>query len=352
MAALRSFHSCRGRRHCRPERILHRLHALPGRSQPGQLAGLFRISNADLSANGHGCRQRQPLRRRQRRGGSRIHGHQPNRPNRQSARCPKRSSRISPDARHLSGQPGRARSRQALPTPEGYLNPDDLKKAVDDETVCVVVQHPNFFGCLEEVEALAKAAKEKGAVFIVSFDPISLGLLKKPGDYGADIAIARRPMSGKSVGLWRAVPGRARLPRAVSAQDARPAGRTDDGSQWQALLGADHANPRAAHSPGQSHQQHLHEPRALRLACRGLFGGIGTSRFTRNGRPLLAQSPLRGPAAIDAAGRASEISSGHSSRNSRSICLATSPHCSASCCQPATTRVCPWDNGIRIGRIA
>ncbi len=79
---------------------------------------------------------------------------------------------------------------QVLPTPEGYLNPDDLKKAIDDETVCVVVQHPNFFGCLEEVEALAKAAKEKGAVFIVSFDPISLGLLKKPGDYGADIAIA------------------------------------------------------------------------------------------------------------------------------------------------------------------
>ena len=79
---------------------------------------------------------------------------------------------------------------EALPTPHGNLDPDDLKKAIDDETVCVVVQHPNFFGCLEEVEALAKAAKEKGAVFIVSFDPISLGLLKNPGAYGADIAIA------------------------------------------------------------------------------------------------------------------------------------------------------------------
>jgi glycine dehydrogenase subunit 1 len=77
-----------------------------------------------------------------------------------------------------------------LPTPDGALSPDDLKKAIDDQTVCVVVQHPNFFGCLEEVEALTKIAKEKGAVFIVSFDPISLGLLKKPGDFGADIAIA------------------------------------------------------------------------------------------------------------------------------------------------------------------
>jgi glycine dehydrogenase subunit 1 len=77
-----------------------------------------------------------------------------------------------------------------LPTPGGTLEPDDLKRAVDDQTVCVVVQHPNFFGCLEEVEALATVAHAKGALFIVSYDPISLGLLKRPGQYGADIAVA------------------------------------------------------------------------------------------------------------------------------------------------------------------
>src|SRR5262249_39995756 len=49
---------------------------------------------------------------------------------------------------------------------------------------------PNFLGCLEEVEALAEAAHARGALFIVSFDPISLGLLKRPGQYGADIAVA------------------------------------------------------------------------------------------------------------------------------------------------------------------
>jgi glycine dehydrogenase subunit 1 len=83
-----------------------------------------------------------------------------------------------------------------LPTPHGFLDPDDLAKAVGDQTLCVVVQHPNFFGCLEEAEALAKIAKAKEALFIVSFDPISLGLLKRPGDYGADIAIAE----GQSLG--------------------------------------------------------------------------------------------------------------------------------------------------------
>ncbi len=79
---------------------------------------------------------------------------------------------------------------QTLPTPEGFLNPDDLKRAIDDQTLCVIVQHPNFFGCLEEVEAISAVAQAHGALFVVSFDPISLGLLKRPGQYGADIAIA------------------------------------------------------------------------------------------------------------------------------------------------------------------
>src|SRR5207237_4408510 len=49
---------------------------------------------------------------------------------------------------------------------------------------------------LEEVEALAKITRDRGALFVVSFDPISLGLLKRPGNYGADIAIAE----GQSLG--------------------------------------------------------------------------------------------------------------------------------------------------------
>src|SRR5437660_2614537 len=59
---------------------------------------------------------------------------------------------------------------QSLPTPRGFLDPDDLKRAMDDQTACVVVQHPNFFGGLEEVEELALAAHSKGALFVVSFD--------------------------------------------------------------------------------------------------------------------------------------------------------------------------------------
>ncbi len=83
-----------------------------------------------------------------------------------------------------------------LPTPHGFLDPDDLKKALDDQTLCVIVQHPNFFGCLEETDGIGKLCKANGALYVVSFDPISLGLLKRPGQYGADIAVAE----GQSLG--------------------------------------------------------------------------------------------------------------------------------------------------------
>jgi glycine dehydrogenase subunit 1 len=81
-------------------------------------------------------------------------------------------------------------------TPDGTISPADLAAAVDRQTACVLVQHPNFFGCLEEVEQLSKIAHDAGALLAVSVDPMSLGLLKRPGDYGADIVVAE----GQSLG--------------------------------------------------------------------------------------------------------------------------------------------------------
>jgi glycine dehydrogenase subunit 1 len=81
-------------------------------------------------------------------------------------------------------------------TPSGVAPPADVAQAVDQDTACVLVQHPNFFGCLEDVEALARIAHASGALLVQSFDPISLGLLKRPGDLGADVAVAE----GQSLG--------------------------------------------------------------------------------------------------------------------------------------------------------
>jgi len=83
-----------------------------------------------------------------------------------------------------------------VPAPEGAVSVEDLAAEIDDQTACVLVQHPNFFGCLEEVEQLASAAHQKGALLVVAVDPISLGLLRRPGDYGADIVVAE----GQSLG--------------------------------------------------------------------------------------------------------------------------------------------------------
>ncbi len=78
----------------------------------------------------------------------------------------------------------------ALPATDGGVSLADAEKAVDKNTACLIVQHPNFFGCLEEVETLAEIAHKAGALFVVIADPISLGLLKRPGEYGADICVA------------------------------------------------------------------------------------------------------------------------------------------------------------------
>ncbi len=55
---------------------------------------------------------------------------------------------------------------------------------------CLIVQQPNFFGCLEQIEPYVQKAHDAGAFFISIFDPISLGMFRPPGDYEADIAVA------------------------------------------------------------------------------------------------------------------------------------------------------------------
>ena len=79
---------------------------------------------------------------------------------------------------------------QTVDTPHGIARPDDFAAAIDADTACVVIQQPNFFGSIEDAEALAKIAHDAGALVVAVFDPISLGLLKRPGDWGADIAVA------------------------------------------------------------------------------------------------------------------------------------------------------------------
>ena len=63
----------------------------------------------------------------------------------------------------------------------------------------VVVGQPNFFGCLEDVGAAAELAHEAGALLIVHFDPLSVGLLKSPGNLGADVVVGEGQCLGNDL---------------------------------------------------------------------------------------------------------------------------------------------------------
>lgn len=72
----------------------------------------------------------------------------------------------------------------------GLIDLEDLKEKVGEETTAVYIENPSYLGFIEEnAEDIGEIAHDSGALFIVGVDPISLGLLRAPGDYGADIVI-------------------------------------------------------------------------------------------------------------------------------------------------------------------
>jgi glycine dehydrogenase subunit 1 len=66
---------------------------------------------------------------------------------------------------------------------------EDLTALLDGNTACLIVQTPNFLGQIEDVEGLAEAVHAVRALLVVVADPVSLGLLRPPGEYGADIVV-------------------------------------------------------------------------------------------------------------------------------------------------------------------
>jgi glycine dehydrogenase subunit 1 len=80
----------------------------------------------------------------------------------------------------------------------GLTEADELAAALDGETAALFVQNPNFLGAIEDLEALAAAAKERGALTVATVDPLTLGVLRPPGECGADIAVGEgQPLGGR-----------------------------------------------------------------------------------------------------------------------------------------------------------
>jgi glycine dehydrogenase subunit 1 len=80
----------------------------------------------------------------------------------------------------------------------GLTDAAELRAALDSDTAAVLVQNPNFLGAIEDLEQLAAAAKEAGALTIASVDAMTLGVLRPPGECGVDVAVGEgQPLGGR-----------------------------------------------------------------------------------------------------------------------------------------------------------
>src|SRR5256885_925569 len=89
-----------------------------------------------------------------------------------------------------------------VPHRDGTIDPDELRRAATD-AACVIFQQPNFFGCLEPAPDLAAAANDADAVAVAHVDPLSLGVLEAPGNYGCGLAIGE----GQGAGNYQSFAG-------------------------------------------------------------------------------------------------------------------------------------------------
>ena len=86
-----------------------------------------------------------------------------------------------------------------VPCSEGVYDPDRFIAMLDHETAAAVIQQPNFFGHLEEITRIEEAVHKNKGVLIMAVDPISLAIIKSPGELGADIAVGEGQSLGNSL---------------------------------------------------------------------------------------------------------------------------------------------------------
>jgi len=88
-----------------------------------------------------------------------------------------------------------------VPATGGITDYEALGRLATDEIAAAIIQNPNFVGCIEDGFAFADAIKDSNSVFIAVADPISLGILTPPGEYGVEIAVGEAQPLGNPVGF-------------------------------------------------------------------------------------------------------------------------------------------------------
>ena len=140
----------------------------------------------------------------------------------------------------------------------GITAPGDAAAALDANTAALVVQSPNFFGCIEDVAALAaNAHAAKAHIIQVITEPLSLGLLKKPGEMGVDIACGEAQGFGNYSGFGGPMLGfMAAKAEFMRRMPGRLVGRTVDEQGREAYV-----------LTLQTREQHIRRERATSNIC-------------------------------------------------------------------------------------
>jgi glycine dehydrogenase subunit 1 len=170
----------------------------------------------------------------------------------------------------------------------GATDPEAWARALDSDVGAVVLQQPNFLGAVEDVPALAAAAREHGAIVICACDPIPLGILRPPGECGVDIAVGegqtlgnRLDFGGPSFGFFAAAePYLRKMPGRIAGET-----RDVDGRRGFVLT-------------LQTREQHIRRERATSNICtaqqlNALAGVIYLSWLGRRGIVELGELLLR-----------------------------------------------------------
>lgn len=106
---------------------------------------------------------------------------------------------VQPDTRQVLGTYAQSQGIDliSVPASDGVVGQQALIAALGESPAAVVVQSPNFFGCIEQLDQIVPAVHDHGALAVVSTDPIAGGVLKPPGAFGADIVVAE----GQALGV-------------------------------------------------------------------------------------------------------------------------------------------------------
>jgi glycine dehydrogenase subunit 1 len=166
----------------------------------------------------------------------------------------------------------------------GQVDRDALVSAVDDSTAGVYLENPNFFGCIEE--SLADLKEDLGqALLIVGVNPVSLGVLRPPGDYGADIVVGDGQVLGNPLTYGGPTLGIFATDKRYTRQmPGRVIGLTRDAD-----------GNRAFHMALQTREQHIRRSKATSNICtnenlNALAFAIHVATVGRGGLVRMAQT--------------------------------------------------------------